>query len=88
MNSDTCDVTSCEVAIVGGGPAGLAAATALARSLRSVVVVDAGEPRNDPPRARTTSSVTKASRRATSSPPGAPNSPLTVASCAPIGCAP
>ena len=46
MNSDTCDVTSCEVAIVGGGPAGLAAATALARSLRSVVVVDAGEPRN------------------------------------------
>lgn len=48
MNSDTCDVTSCEVAIVGGGPAGLAAATALARSLRSVVVVDAGEPRNAP----------------------------------------
>ena len=37
-----------DVAIVGGGPAGLAAAVTLARSLRSVVVVDAGEPRNAP----------------------------------------
>lgn len=35
-----------EVAIVGGGTAGLAAAIALARSLRQVVVIDAGEPRN------------------------------------------
>jgi thioredoxin reductase (NADPH) len=37
-----------DVAIIGGGPAGLSAAVALARSLRSVVVVDAGEPRNKP----------------------------------------
>ncbi|HSF97923.1 MAG TPA: NAD(P)/FAD-dependent oxidoreductase [Ornithinibacter sp.] len=32
--------------VVGGGPAGLSAATVLARSRRSVVVIDAGEPRN------------------------------------------
>lgn len=37
-----------DVAIVGGGAAGLSAAVALARSLRSVVVVDAGNPRNAP----------------------------------------
>ena len=37
-----------DVAIIGGGAAGLSAAIALARSLRSVVVVDAGEPRNAP----------------------------------------
>lgn len=37
-----------DVAVVGGGAAGLAAAVALGRSLRSVVVVDAGEPRNAP----------------------------------------
>lgn len=37
-----------EVVVLGGGPAGLAAAVALARSRRSVVVVDAGEPRNAP----------------------------------------
>ncbi|AZG46105.1 NAD(P)/FAD-dependent oxidoreductase [Gordonia insulae] len=37
-----------DVAIVGGGPAGLSAATTLARSLRSVVVLDAGQPRNAP----------------------------------------
>ncbi|RLV54532.1 NAD(P)/FAD-dependent oxidoreductase [Aeromicrobium phragmitis] len=37
-----------DVVIIGGGPAGLAAAVALARSLRSVVVIDAGEPRNAP----------------------------------------
>ena len=34
--------------VIGGGPAGLAAATALARSRRDVLVVDAGEPRNAP----------------------------------------
>lgn len=37
-----------DVAIIGGGSAGLSAAVALARSRRSVVVVDAGEPRNAP----------------------------------------
>jgi thioredoxin reductase len=37
-----------DVAIIGGGSAGLSAAVALARSLRSVIVVDAGEPRNQP----------------------------------------
>jgi len=38
----------CDVVIVGGGGAGLSAALQLARSRRSVVVVDAGEPRNAP----------------------------------------
>ncbi|MFE7629685.1 NAD(P)/FAD-dependent oxidoreductase [Kocuria sp. NPDC057446] len=37
-----------DVVVVGGGAAGLSAAVALARSLRSVAVVDAGEPRNAP----------------------------------------
>jgi len=37
-----------DVAVVGGGAAGLSAAIALARSLRSVVLVDAGNPRNAP----------------------------------------
>ena len=37
-----------DVAIVGGGAAGLSAALVLARSRRSVVVVDAGKPRNAP----------------------------------------
>jgi thioredoxin reductase len=40
--------TTYDVVIVGGGAAGLSAAVALARSLRSVLVVDAGEPRNAP----------------------------------------
>ncbi|KHL02483.1 NAD(P)/FAD-dependent oxidoreductase [Sinomonas humi] len=35
-----------DVAIVGGGAAGLSAAVALGRSVRRVVVIDAGEPRN------------------------------------------
>ena len=34
--------------VIGGGAAGLAAAVALARSLRSVAVIDAGKPRNAP----------------------------------------
>ncbi|MEL4211873.1 NAD(P)/FAD-dependent oxidoreductase [Corynebacterium bovis] len=42
------DATVTDVLIVGGGPAGLAAATVLGRSRRSVVVVDSGEPRNAP----------------------------------------
>ncbi|OUC80645.1 NAD(P)/FAD-dependent oxidoreductase [Gordonia lacunae] len=40
--------TEYDVAIVGGGAAGLSAATVLARSLRNVVVIDAGQPRNAP----------------------------------------
>src|SRR5437868_3435794 len=35
-----------DVAIVGGGPAGLTAAVWLARYLHSVVVIDSGDPRN------------------------------------------
>jgi thioredoxin reductase len=37
-----------DVVVVGGGAAGLSGAVALARSRRSVLVVDAGEPRNTP----------------------------------------
>ena len=37
-----------DVVVIGGGAAGLAGAVALARSRRSVLVVDAGEPRNVP----------------------------------------
>jgi len=36
-----------EVAIVGGGPAGLSAALVLARACRKIVVIDAGTPRNN-----------------------------------------
>jgi thioredoxin reductase len=39
---------SYDVVVVGGGAAGLSGAVALARSRRSVLVVDAGEPRNTP----------------------------------------
>ncbi|MDQ0661849.1 thioredoxin reductase [Arthrobacter ulcerisalmonis] len=38
--------TNFDVAVIGGGPAGLSAGIALARALRSVVVIDAGEQRN------------------------------------------
>ena len=37
-----------DVVVVGSGPAGLSAAVALGRALRSVLVIDAGEPRNAP----------------------------------------
>jgi thioredoxin reductase len=37
-----------DVVVIGGGAAGLSGAVALARSRRSVLVVDAGEPRNRP----------------------------------------
>ena len=37
-----------DVVVVGGGAAGLSGALALGRSLRSVLVIDAGEPRNAP----------------------------------------
>ena len=39
---------SYDVVVIGGGPAGLAGAVALGRSLRTVLVVDAGLPRNAP----------------------------------------
>ncbi len=39
---------SYDVVVIGGGAAGLSGAVALARSRRSVLVVDAGEPRNRP----------------------------------------
>lgn len=38
----------CDVLVVGGSAAGLAAALQLARQRRSVIVVDSGEPRNAP----------------------------------------
>ena len=38
----------CDVAVIGGSAAGLAAGVQLGRQRRSVVVVDAGEPRNAP----------------------------------------
>ncbi|MGB3602076.1 MAG: FAD-dependent oxidoreductase [Gordonia sp. (in: high G+C Gram-positive bacteria)] len=44
----TPEVIEVDVAVLGGGSAGLAAAIALARSRRPVVVVDAGQPRNAP----------------------------------------
>jgi thioredoxin reductase len=37
-----------EIAIIGGGPAGLSAALVLGRARRRVVVIDAGTPRNAP----------------------------------------
>ena len=37
-----------EVVVVGGGLAGLAGALTLARARRSLLVVDAGQPRNAP----------------------------------------
>ena len=38
--------TPFDVAIVGGGPAGLSASIFLARYLHSVVLIDSGDPRN------------------------------------------
>ena len=37
-----------DVVVIGGGAAGLSGAIALARSLRTVLVIDAGDPRNAP----------------------------------------
>ena len=40
------DATTYDVAIIGGGPAGLSAALWLARYLHTVVLIDSGDPRN------------------------------------------
>jgi thioredoxin reductase len=42
------DLTTYDVVVVGGGAAGLSGALTLGRARRSVLVVDAGEPRNAP----------------------------------------
>lgn len=42
------DTATYDVAVVGGGAAGLSAALVLGRARRRVVVIDAGEPRNAP----------------------------------------
>ena len=42
------DSESFDVIVVGGGAAGLSASLALGRSRRSVLVIDAGHPRNEP----------------------------------------
>ena len=42
------DSSRYDVVIIGGGPAGLSAAVALGRSLRTTAVIDSGSPRNAP----------------------------------------
>jgi thioredoxin reductase len=42
------DTKPYDVVVIGGGAAGLSAATTLARALRSVLVIDSGNPRNAP----------------------------------------
>ncbi|WP_030899732.1 NAD(P)/FAD-dependent oxidoreductase [Streptomyces sp. NRRL F-5126] len=46
--SDALPTETVDVAVIGGGAAGLNGALMLARSLRSVVVIDSGRPRNAP----------------------------------------
>ena len=46
--TETHDAAEFDVVVIGGGAAGLSAAVALARSRRSVLVVDDGSPRNAP----------------------------------------
>ena len=46
--TDAQDLVTYDVVVVGGGAAGLSGALMLGRSRRSVLVIDAGEPRNAP----------------------------------------
>ncbi|VXC12814.1 Thioredoxin reductase [Arthrobacter sp. 9V] len=46
--TETNTVEQYDVVVVGGGAAGLSAAVTLGRALRSVLVIDSGEPRNAP----------------------------------------
>ncbi len=46
--TDSQDAANYDVVVVGGGAAGLSGALMLGRSRRSVLVIDAGEPRNAP----------------------------------------
>ena len=48
MQTTGCGDSEYDVLIIGGGPAGLSAALQLGRSLRSVLICDDGEPRNEP----------------------------------------
>jgi thioredoxin reductase len=48
MLVDMTDDQTYDVVVIGGGAAGLGGAMALGRSRRSVLVIDAGEPRNSP----------------------------------------
>ena len=48
MLGDMSENETYDVVVIGGGAAGLSGAMALGRSRRSVLVVDAGEPRNAP----------------------------------------
>lgn len=50
MNDDAqgSDTEGFDVVVIGGGAAGLSAALALSRARRAVLVVDAGDPRNEP----------------------------------------
>jgi len=47
-NTDDSGATNCDVAIIGGGAAGLSAALVLGRARRDVVVIDNHQPRNAP----------------------------------------
>jgi thioredoxin reductase len=46
--SDALPTETVDVVVIGGGAAGLNGALMLARSRRSVVVIDSGTPRNAP----------------------------------------